>query len=442
MLVAAGAAHAQGSIEDSPATFSLNADHFIDASADLLGVTSELESDFLFSEGWWYRLAGDESESFFPEPDGQTYTGAVATLSWDDVNGRGAFSAVETDTIVNTGGPSARVTLSLAITNLSSTDPLAIDVFHMADVDVAGSENDSAILAAPRLIRITDGSNSVEYLGSEASAYLVTPSGASDVATVLFDAAADEFRNTGLPFDAGDVTAGFQWSTIVIPPSGVEIFTAVIAANTTAIPGTVTTSTTSSTSVTAVSTTTSTTSPALREACGDCLDNDADGFVDFEDPDCCVLRESAPIGLSRGKLKARGTGSAGVTLVATLPQSVLPSAPITDDLTLQIRAGGQEPLCARVPGASFRQRKSKLIFSDPGASVASARGFDPVVIVLGKKGKGRLIARGKMMPLELPDPGPLTLTFGLRNPATAEATNRCAAGTGQFASKRKGLVLR
>ena len=113
------------------------------------------------------------------------------------------------------------------------------------------------------------------------------------------------------------------------------------------------------------------------------------------------------------------------------------------EVALQVRrAAGQELLCARIPAANLRQRKNKLVFGDPSASVSSARGLARVVIVLGKNGKGRLTARGKMVPLELPDPGPLTLVFGLRNPATAEAGNRCAAGTGQFASKRKGLVLR
>jgi len=178
-LLAAGAAHAQGTITDGQVSFSLDTDHFIDASADLTGVSATLASDFLFAEGWWYRVAGDEAETFLPEPDEQSYAGAVATLTWNDVDGRGLFGAVETITITDTGGPSGRVTLSLAITNLSDADPLSIDVFHMADVDVAGSVDDTAVLKAGGIIRITDGANSAEYLGADSSAFLVTPNGAT-----------------------------------------------------------------------------------------------------------------------------------------------------------------------------------------------------------------------------------------------------------------------
>ena len=430
VLLAAGAAHAQETINDGPASFSLGADHFIDASADLTGVSATLTSDFLFAEGWWYRVAGDEAETFLPEPDGQDFAGTTATLTWSDIDGRGLFRAVETITISNTGGPSGRVTLSLAITNLSDGDPLAIDVFHMADIDVAGSLDDTAVLKAGGVIGITDGANGAEYFAPDSSAFLVTPSGDTGVSSVLFNAAADDFTNTGLPFGPGDVTAGFQWKAGEIAPSGTQKFTAVIAANTTAIPGGPPASTT--TSIATGPTTTTTQPAAATEACDDCQDNDGDGLVDFEDPDCCATAGRGTIALTKGKLKRRGMG-VSVAFGGTLPPDVIPASPATVAMTIQLaRAGEGELFCARIPSATLQQRKGQLVFRGP-------IGVLDRVTVRGKAGAGRLVAQGKTVPLELPASGPLTVTFGLRAPA--DAANRCAIGTGEFAAKRKALVL-
>ena len=454
LVLGVGLVHAQGTINDDPAAFSLGPDHFIDASADLVGVSASLLDDHLFAEGWWYRLEGDPAETFLPVPDEESYEGAVATLTWTDVNGRG-FDAVEPDTIVHAGGPSGRVTLSLNVTNPSGTEPLRIAVFHLADIDLAGSANDSAVAVAEGLIRVTDGADTAEYFASGSTRFLVTPSGENDVAGALFDGDLDDFGDTGLPFCAGDVTAGFQWETTEIPPNGSETFTVVIAVNTAAVPGSTPTTTTSSTVFGAPTTsttnacggptsttipgggTTSTTipGPGSTEACDNCRDDDGDALVDFEDPDCCPAATRGAIGLSRGKLKGTGAaGAASVVLAGTLPLDVLPTTPGTAALTLQIaRPGDSNLLCARIPAGTFRQRKGKLVFRDP------IEALDRVTITRGKT-SGKLVIRGKTVPLEVPAPGPLTVTFGLRDPASP--AGRCAIGSGNFQPKKKGLTLR
>ena len=89
----------------------------------------------MFEEGWWYRVQGDPAEKFFPVPDTQNYTGAVATLTWNDVDGRG-FSAVKVLTVTDMGGLSGYVEGELTLTNNNATD-LSIDVFHAFDMDLA-----------------------------------------------------------------------------------------------------------------------------------------------------------------------------------------------------------------------------------------------------------------------------------------------------------------
>jgi len=46
----------------------------------------------------------------------------------------------------------------------------------------------------------------------------------------------DDFDNSGLPFAAGDITMGFQWTTVTIPPGGQQTYRAVMAVNTAAVP--------------------------------------------------------------------------------------------------------------------------------------------------------------------------------------------------------------
>jgi hypothetical protein len=235
---AATLAKAQGSVADGPATFELLAGHFdTTPAANFTGVAPTLAQDHVFEEGWWYRVQGDAAEKFFPPPTTQTYAGAVATLTWANVDGRG-FSAEKRVTVTNAGGPSGSVRLDLTLTNNNAAD-LPIDVFHALDLDLAGTAGgDAAVLLAPNgHIRVTDGVQQGEYRGLGASAFLVRPFGdPADVPGELSDAGVDDFDNSGLPFAAGDITMGFQWATTAIPPGGQRTCSVVMAVNTAAVP--------------------------------------------------------------------------------------------------------------------------------------------------------------------------------------------------------------
>jgi hypothetical protein len=234
LATAARFAQAQGAINDGNATFVVSAGHFdTTPAANLTGVSAILAQDHVLEEGWWYRVQGDAAEKFFPVPTSQSYVGNVATLDWTNVDGRG-FSAHKVLTVTNTAA-SGRVRGELTLTNNNPTD-LLIAVFHALDMDLAGTAGgDVGVLGtANELIRIADGVQTGEYQGESANSFMVRPfdaGGATDVPGLLSDADLDDFDNTGLPFAAGDITMGFQWTTVTIPPGGQRTYAIIIAVN-------------------------------------------------------------------------------------------------------------------------------------------------------------------------------------------------------------------
>jgi hypothetical protein len=231
-------AQGQGTITDPPATYVIPTSHYdTSPTVNFTGVGPTLATDHLFENGWWYRIAGDASEKFFPVPTTPNFPpGTSYTVGWTNVDGRG-FDATEVGRVINGGGPSGNIRLNLTITNPGAI-PLTFDLFNMVDIDLAGTAGtDSATLITPNtLIGLTDGAQTAQYRGLGANAFLVRPFGATDVATVLSDAAITNFDNTGLPFAPGDFTGGFQWTGVVVAPGGSQTVTAMVAINTTAVP--------------------------------------------------------------------------------------------------------------------------------------------------------------------------------------------------------------
>ncbi|MBL8230529.1 MAG: PEP-CTERM sorting domain-containing protein [Bryobacterales bacterium] len=150
-------------------------------------------------------------------PTTQSYLGNTSTLTWSSLAG-GAFSALEVLTLTNTGGPSGNILATMSLTNTGNL-PLSLFLFHMLDMDLQPTaSNDTASLAGPNLIRLTDaGTNAAFYQGIGANAWLVRPFGATDIGAVMPDGAETNFNNSGLPFGPNDFTAGFQWNLLIDP---------------------------------------------------------------------------------------------------------------------------------------------------------------------------------------------------------------------------------
>lgn len=229
---------AQGSIADGDVIFTRGPSPFDDSpAADFTGVSDTGVEDHVFEIGWAYRVAGDTRELFFPVPTTQSYSGDRSNIFWADVDSRGLFSAREVSTVVDPGASgdpaNGYLVKNMILTNLTDS-PLTIDLFHVLDVDVQpGAADDSARLVQyPYTISIGDAAgNFADYLSPWADAYLVRPFGAGDVFSLLGNGTVDDFDNTGLPFPAGDVTVGWQFSLTIHPccSPGNPIFLAVNA---------------------------------------------------------------------------------------------------------------------------------------------------------------------------------------------------------------------
>lgn len=210
---------AQGVISQGASSWAVTVDHFDGTpEVDFLGLNPVPLADHLVQSGWFYRVAGDAAESFFPVPDTQSYVANTATLDWINVNGQG-FDATEIQTLTKIGN-SFRIQLTLKIRN-SSGAPLTLDLFHAADMELNGTAGDDAgvLAVANSEITISDGGTITgRYRAVGNSNYAVrTAGGGTDTIGLLNDGDVDNYDNTGLPFAAGDITMGFQWVGMVIP---------------------------------------------------------------------------------------------------------------------------------------------------------------------------------------------------------------------------------
>ncbi len=218
----------------SGATYTIPAASHYDATqtSNLTGVGT---GDYIFEDGWWFRVSGDTQEFFFPAPSTTTCAGAAGTITWTNVNGRGLFSATNTLNLTSAVANTGQLTLTMAVTNLTAS-PLVISLFHGADFDVngtAGTDN-ATLLTANSHIRITDSTAGfAEYkaLNPPSNAFLVRPFAATtDVFGLLADTGLTNFDNSGLPATNFDYTGAFQWN-LNIPASGTASVSVVLSGN-------------------------------------------------------------------------------------------------------------------------------------------------------------------------------------------------------------------
>jgi predicted outer membrane repeat protein len=195
-------------------------------------------------------------------------------------------------------------------------------------------------------------------------------------------------------------------------------------------------------------TTTSTTTTTLvgAETCGDCVDNDGNGLADFEDPACCPAGNTLALKIRKARLLPRKKGGTLLGLDTTIRQGASAGLdPLTQDVFLQIREqGGNELLCARMPASRFAKRHGKLFkFLDRKLTEKEAEGVTGTDLRRAKRDV-ILHAEGRKANVATPTGTTLVVTVGFRNPAGAEADNRCAGTVKTFrkSGKRGGLRVR
>ncbi len=164
-----------------------------------------------------------------------------------------------------------------------------------------------------------------------------------------------------------------------------------------------------------------------QEVCGNCIDDDLNGLIDFEDPVCCGGAALSGARLDKVRLAPRRHGTSQLRLRATLRGDAARPLPSTRQLILQARsAGGPGLLCARLPAGALRPRRAFFRFRDRQRQIASAQSLDVVKLRRTRSGLLRLKALGRRMPLALPAPGPFRVTVALVDPTGDASTARCA----------------
>jgi hypothetical protein len=131
------------------------------------------------------------------------------------------------------------------------------------------------------------------------------------------------------------------------------------------------------------------------EICGDCLDNDGDGRVDYEDEDCCQVQ--AALDMRRMRLNAAPGPVRGNRIRMKARDVAFDAAtfdPTREDTTLQISDGSGTVFCRTIEAAHWKHRRARVFrFKDKAGTFAGGlrKGAFKVKkngrIVFGTKGK-------------------------------------------------------
>lgn len=201
-----------------------------------------------------------------------------------------------------------------------------------------------------------------------------------------------------------------------------------------------TTTTTTTIPVVPFATTTTTTLPAGPEVCGNCVDDDRNGFVDFADPACCAGGTSA-MTLRRARVVRRGPIRWSVRIDAVIA-SATGIDPLVQDVFVALRPAHGAPLfCAWLPADRFDASGRAVLFHDRRHTVAGAVGVDRLRAVVRPDGGLAIHIEGNRMAFAPPGEHLMRLTLGFRFPATGEQTNHCGTVTALLRANAAGTRL-
>jgi hypothetical protein len=175
--------------------------------------------------------------------------------------------------------------------------------------------------------------------------------------------------------------------------------------------------------------------------CNDGVDNDGDGFVDFEDPDCCDPQadQKFDLELKKGRFRPRAAQQSSVRLKGGLARSGLAGRidPVTQEVVVQINsAGSGEVLCAAIPAGKFvKKKKQTFRFSRKKTPVPTeiGRDLDRVLVKLTKKGQVKFRLKAKRAALVTPATGGIVrITVGFTTQGGSASQNVCSQAVRTF----------
>jgi len=140
-----------------------------------------------------------------------------------------------------------------------------------------------------------------------------------------------------------------------------------------------------------------------KEICGNCIDDDGDGLVDGEDPDCCA---GPPLWVNVKRLRLKpGTGKAhGNRIRLKIRSNSIPAGfdPMTKDTSVQIRDANGDLFCTTVAASHWKNPHKRLFkFKDKAGTFAG--GLKQGRFKMRKSGKLIFATRGKKMNLRESD---------------------------------------
>jgi uncharacterized repeat protein (TIGR01451 family) len=172
--------------------------------------------------------------------------------------------------------------------------------------------------------------------------------------------------------------------------------------------------------------------PKPVEICGNCIDDDGDGLVDAEDPDCC----DAPAALDLRSMKIRrSTGKAGNRLRVKARYAASAPAdfdPMHQDTQVQISDANGQIFCQTVT-ADHWTHKHRPVFRFKDKTRSFAGGLKIGKFRMKRNGEVMFRTRGKQLALAATD--------GRDVQVTVRVGNRCATSEMSLHSKRKALVF-
>jgi uncharacterized repeat protein (TIGR01451 family) len=170
-----------------------------------------------------------------------------------------------------------------------------------------------------------------------------------------------------------------------------------------------------------------------QEICGNCLDDDGDGLVDAEDPDCCA----GPVTLDLRRLKLRPGVSKGrgnrMRMAARASRfAVAAFDPMSQDTSVQISDANGQIFCQTVAAPHWKHPRRRLYrFRDkPGAF---AGGLKKGNFKMKRSGKIVFRTRGKKMSLRSTD--------GQQVLVTLRVGNQCAQSRMSLRTTRNVLLF-
>jgi hypothetical protein len=130
------------------------------------------------------------------------------------------------------------------------------------------------------------------------------------------------------------------------------------------------------------------------EICGDCIDNDDDGFIDLDDPDCGCAQPDV-LSLKRLKIKSKKSGAKKFKVKA-LVADALPVGfdPTTTGMQMQMSDVNGVVFCARFDDGWERKGKRRIKYRNKDKTTQRLAGLKVAKFKVARNGRVKFVAKG------------------------------------------------